>query len=136
MTETFATWLDTLTAGARAASIAEQEHQKEAARRAAELRVERAFAWRRLNLVRAVAAAVRGAEDAETAAAAGRAAMLREVGWNGATQAQRDVAERFAPVVLAVWGATRPDAEEMAGRRRRWPSSRTGMPSAGRRFWR
>ena len=49
--------------------------------------------------MRAIAAAVRGAEDAEAAAAAGRAAMLREVGWNGATQAQRDVADRFAPVV-------------------------------------
>jgi hypothetical protein len=107
MTE-FATWLETLTAEARAASTAEIEHQKEAARRAAELKEARAFAWRRLNLVRAVAAAVRDAGDEAAAAAAGRTAMLRAVGWNGATQAQRDVADRFAPVVLAVWAATRP----------------------------
>jgi hypothetical protein len=109
---TFATWLETLTAEARAASTAEIEYQKAAAARAAELREARAFAWRRLNLMRAVAGAVRGAEDETAAAAAGRAAMLREVGWTGATQTQRDVADRFAPVVLAVWAATRPDVAD------------------------
>jgi hypothetical protein len=111
MTDPFATWLEALTAEAHAAGAAEQQHQKDAARRAAELKEARAFAWRRLNLMRALAAAVRGAEDAEAATAAGRAAMMREVGWNGATQAQRDVAERFAPVTLAVWSATRPEPE-------------------------
>lgn len=110
MTDTFATWLETLAEAAREANAAEQQHQKDAARRAAALKEARAFAWRRLNLMRAVAGAVRSAEDAETAAAAGRAAMLRQVDWTGATQAQRDVAERFAPVTLAVWAATRPDA--------------------------
>ena len=117
MTYPFATWLETLTAEARGAGAAEQQHQKDAARRAAELKEARAFAWRRLNLMRTLAAAVRSAEDAEAATAAGRAAMLREVGWNGATQAQRDVAERFAPVTLAVWAATRPepDAEPEPG---------------------
>jgi hypothetical protein len=102
----FAAYLDSLDAAARAASTAERGWQAEAARRAAELKVERAFAWRRLNLVRAVAAAVRAAEDEPTALAAGRAAMLREVGWTGATEAQRQVAEAFAPVVVAVRAAT------------------------------
>lgn len=100
----FATYLESLTATARAANVAEQAHQKQAAARAAELRAEREFAWRRLNLMRAVAAAFGDAEE-EAAAAAGRAAMLRQVGWSGATQAQRDVAERFTPVALAVWRA-------------------------------
>ncbi len=109
---TFATYLDGLDAAARAASGAEVEHQKEAAARAAELRTERAFAWRRLNLMRGLAAAVRGAEEAEAAAAAGRAAMFGLVGWNGATQAQRDAAERFAPVVRAVWAAGREGGDE------------------------
>lgn len=103
----FATYLDSLDATARMASAAEVEHQKEAAARAAELRTERAFAWRRLNLMRSLAGAVRGAEKAEDAATAGRAAMLGLVGWNGSTQAQRDAADRFAPVVLAVWAALR-----------------------------
>jgi hypothetical protein len=109
---TFASWLEALTGEAHAANVAEREHQAEAARRAAELREARAFAWRRVNLVRAVAAAVTGARNEEAAVAAGRGAMLRAVGWNGATQAQRDVAERFAPVSLAVWTATRPEAAD------------------------
>ena len=118
MTETtdsgFDAYLATLAAQARDANAAEQAHQAEAARRAAELRQARAFAWRRLNLVRAVAAAVRAAEDAETATAAGRSAFLREVGWNGATQAQRDVGDRFAPVALAIWSAGRGEPGEDA----------------------
>ena len=112
MTHPFTTWLETLAAEARDANAAEQQHRKEAARRAAELRDLRAFAWRRLNLMRGIAAAVRNADDAETATAAGRAVMLREVAWNGATQAQRDVAARFAPVTLAVWAATRPEPQD------------------------
>lgn len=112
MTDTpFATWIEELTQAARAAGAAEQEHQKEAARRAAALAEARAFAWRRVNLMRKVASAVRGAEEEEAAAAAGRGVLLREVGWNGATAPQREVADRFAPVVLAVWEATRPEAE-------------------------
>src|SRR5690554_4834880 len=108
----FASYLENLHAAARAASAAEVEHQKQAAARAAELRNERAFAWRRLNLMRGLADAVRGAETAEAAIAAGRTAMLGMVGWNGATQAQRDVADRFRPVVLAVWNACREQGEE------------------------
>lgn len=108
---TFATYLDDLDAAARAANAAEIEHQKAAAARAAELRTERAFAWRRLNLMRSLAAAVRGAPDAEAAAAAGRAALFTAVGWNGATQTQRDVADRFSPVVQAVWAASREEGD-------------------------
>lgn len=108
----FASYLDSLHAAARAASAAEIEHQKQAAARAAELRDQRAFAWRRLNLMRSLADAVRDAENAEAAASAGRAALLGLVGWNGATQTQRDVADRFAPVVQAVWAATRAGESE------------------------
>ena len=64
----FQNYLDRLTAAARAANMAEQEHAKAAAARAAELRAERAFAWRRLNLMRTIAAAVQDGEEAEAAA--------------------------------------------------------------------
>jgi hypothetical protein len=100
----FASYLDQLTATARAANLAEQEHARQAAARAAELRTERAYAWRRLNLMRAVAAAVRDGEEAE-AAAAGRAAFLAAVGWSGAAEGERAVADRFAPVAAAVRAA-------------------------------
>ncbi len=110
----FSGLLEELEAVARAAGAAEIEFQKEVAKHAAELREERAFAWRRLNLLRAVAAAVAAAKDEDEAGAAGRKAFYGQVGWNGATQNQRDVAERFAPVVAAVWTATRPEGPKDA----------------------
>lgn len=103
----FNSLLDELSARASEAGVAEQQYQKEVARRVAELKEARAFAWRRVNLLRAIAAAVKDAKDAEQATAAGRKCFYREVGWNGATQNQREVCEGFEPVVLAVWTATR-----------------------------
>jgi len=100
-------YLDGLGATARAASIAEESYRRDVAQWIKELENRRAFAWRRLNLMRAVSAAVTGAKDENEAAEFGAAAMLREVGWNGATQTQRDVAERFRPVSLAVFAAAR-----------------------------
>ncbi|WP_415184825.1 hypothetical protein [Phaeovulum sp.] len=111
MTTTFKECLDQLETQARDANRAEAQHQQEAARRTAELRMAREFAWRRLNLLRSLAATVRPEAEEEPALAAGRTALLREAGLNGATQAQRDLADRFAPVTRAVWQATREDAD-------------------------
>jgi hypothetical protein len=109
----FASFLDSLTASAGAASAAEREHVAQAAARAAELRTERAFAWRRVNLMRGIAAAVTDGEEAE-AAAAGRAAFLAAVGWTGAGEAERAVADRFAPVAAAVRAAARDEPADPA----------------------
>lgn len=106
----FADCLARLEARAQQANRDEARHLEEAARRAAELRRARAFAWRRLNILRSVANAVRGEGEEEVALLAGRAAMLRDTGLNLATQPRRDLAERFAPVVRALWLATREDA--------------------------
>jgi hypothetical protein len=105
-------WLEALAAAASAASAAETEHQREAARRTAEHKSEREFAWRRLNLMRAVAAAARGAEEAPAAAAAATAAMLGEAGLTGTGEAQQALAARFQPVALAVWTAGRGEPGE------------------------
>lgn len=103
----FSKLLDELAARASEAGVAEQQFQKEVARKMAELKEERAFAWRRVNLLRAIATAVDDAKDEEEARTAGRKCFYREVGWNGGTQNQREVCEGFEPVVLAVWAATR-----------------------------
>lgn len=103
----FSGLLDELSARASEAGVAEQQYQKEVARRMAELKEARAFAWRRVNLLRAIAASVKDAKDEEEARAGGRKAFYREVGWNGGTQNQREVCEVFEPVILAVWAATR-----------------------------
>lgn len=113
-TTPFKTCLDMMETCARDASRAEMQHQQEAARRSSELRVAREFAWRRLNLLRNLANALRAEPDEEAAMTAGRAALLQEAGLNGATQAQRDLADRFAPVTRAVWLATRDDANAQA----------------------
>lgn len=105
----FSSLIEALSAKAREAGVAEKQFQKEIARRMAELKEARAFAWRRVNLLRAIAVAVKDAQDDDKAVAAGRKVLYREVGWNGGTQNQRDVAERFEPVTLAIRAATRED---------------------------
>ncbi|MBS3649735.1 hypothetical protein KEU06_14070 [Pseudaminobacter sp. 19-2017] len=107
----FATYLVELERTARAASIAEEEFRRDAAVRAEELKTERAFAFRRLNLLRAIGRAVAACEDEDQAGELGCAAFLREVGWSGDTPPQREVAERFSPIVMAVWKAGRREEE-------------------------
>jgi hypothetical protein len=109
----FASYLDQLTETAKAANVAEQEHARQAAARAAELRSERAFAWRRVNLLRSIGAAVKDGEEAE-AAVAGRAAFLTAVGWSGTAEAESVVADRFAPVAAAVRAASRDEPADPA----------------------
>lgn len=113
-TTAFKNSLDMLETQARDASRAEMEHQQEAARRTLELRTAREFAWRRLNLLRNLVRVVRPQTEEAEAQEAGRAALLQEAGLTGATKAQRDLADRFAPVTLAIWQATREDADDDA----------------------
>lgn len=117
MTRQYTDLLDELGRLAREKAVAEQAFRKEAALRAEELRQERAFAYRRLNLLRAVAAGVGGAGDETEALAAGRRILMREAAWTGAlTEAREEVARQFEPVSLAVWQAVRAEPEEGAAR--------------------
>ncbi|MGB3390472.1 MAG: hypothetical protein WBA88_21110 [Pseudaminobacter sp.] len=109
--EDYTAYLENLGSIAREASIAEEQFRKQAAQRAEELKTERAFAYRRLNLVKAVGRAVASAENEEEALKIGRNVFFREVSWNGATQKQREVADQFDAVVLAIWNAVHPDQE-------------------------
>lgn len=109
--EYYTAYLEDLGSTAREASIAEEQFRKQAALRAEELKTERAFAFRRLNLVKAIGRAVNSAENEEDALKDGRAVFFREVSWNGATQKQKEVADQFNTVVLAIWSAVRPAGE-------------------------
>lgn len=109
--EHYTAYLEGLGSIARDASIAEEQFRKQAAQRAEELKAERAFAYRRLNLMKAIGRAVGSAESEEDALKSGRDVFFREVSWNGATQKQKEVADQFNAVILAVWGAVRPDQE-------------------------
>lgn len=97
---------------ARAASAREEEYRREIAVKVREHEQERAFAFRRFNLMKEIAAGVSDAKDEEEAKDRGLAAFNRELGWTGATEMQRQTAERFLPVVMACWRAAQPDADE------------------------
>jgi len=95
-------FVETLERAAHVASAAEDDFRRTAMSRIRALELERAFAFRRLNLVKAIVAAIAGAKDEAEAVAMGSAALLREVNWTGASKNQRDVVDRFMPVIQAL----------------------------------
>lgn len=107
-------FLATLQEAASTASEAEAEFRRSIGARIAALEQERSFAFRRLNLVKALAEAAAGADSEASALGACRSALIGRLGWGGESEAQREVVERFGPVFQALWTAGRP--VEMQGR--------------------
>src|SRR5262245_97691 len=107
--------LDRLDRAARDASIAEEAYRREAAARFKALEQERAFAFRRLNLVRSLSSAMRGAEDEAKAMERAFASLITELGWSGTSESQREVLERFKPVSVALWSSMAENAGESEG---------------------
>jgi len=96
-------YFDRLETSAREANVAEENYRKEAASRIKELERARAFAFRRLNLLKTIAGAMKGAENEAEAFDRGRTAFLHEVNWSGTSEAQRQVLDLFQPVFAALW---------------------------------
>jgi hypothetical protein len=110
-----ASFLGTLKAAAEGAAIAETEFRRQAADRTKALERERAFAFRRLNLMRAVAEAVAAAESEEIAVAASLALLRSRLGWSSDSDARSEVLSRFSPVAAAVFACLAPlDGETSA----------------------
>jgi hypothetical protein len=107
-----ASFLDALKSNADKASAVETEFRRQAAARISALERERAFAFRRLNLMRAVAEAVAAAEDAETAVASSLALVRARLDWSSDSEARDAVLSRFAPVAQAVFASLAPAEEE------------------------
>lgn len=105
-----ADYLDRLESAAKAANVEEEAYRKEALDRVKELERQRAYAFRRLYLVRTMAASLEDAKDADEAVARGSSVFLREVNWTGGTEAQREVVRRFTPVVMALWAIRQSEA--------------------------
>jgi hypothetical protein len=103
MTTATASFLDTLKAAAGEAEAAEGRYRREVAQRISLLERERAFAFRRLNLMRAVADAVAGSEGEEIAVANALAVLRSKLGWSSDSEPQAEVLSRFAPVGQAVF---------------------------------
>jgi len=104
--------LDDLDQIAHTAAVNEENFRKEAAARFRELEQDRAFGFRRLNLMRSVTSALSGCETQEDALVKGSAAFLHELGWSGTSDTQQETLQRFEPVIIACWQAAQGDPEQ------------------------
>jgi len=104
-------FLQDLHAAAREAEAAEAQFRGEAAARIAGLEQQRAFAHRRLNLMKGVVEAVGSAENEPTAVAYALAALRARLGWETDSEARAAVLARFAPVAEAVFASLVPGTD-------------------------
>jgi hypothetical protein len=132
-----ASFLLELKTAAEAAKTAEGSFRREAALRIAALEQERAFAFRRLNLMQAIAEAMGSAESEEIAVAGAFAALRTRLGWNSDDEARSEVIMHFSPVALAVFRAaalgkdqSAPDVHKALAAFERWYAETRGSP-----FW-
>ena len=99
---------------AKAREAAEAEFRREMNRKVAELAEARAFAFRRMNVMRALFDMVSGAEDREAAIAKAVRALRDRLGWVEDSEARTGVLERYAGVAGAAFDATHPREEDEA----------------------
>jgi hypothetical protein len=108
-------FLDELKLAADKTSTAEDEIRREMAERIKALEVERAYAFRRLNLMRAIAEVVATAEGEEIGVAAATAVLRARLGWSSDSEARDEVITRFAPVAIAMYASLSPEIETPSG---------------------
>jgi hypothetical protein len=108
-------FLDELKLAADKTSTAEDEIRREMADRIKALEVERAYAFRRLNLMRAIAEVVATAEGEEIGVAAATAVLRARLGWSSDSEARDEVITRFAPVAIAMYASLSPEIETPSG---------------------
>jgi hypothetical protein len=112
MTPPLQTFLDHLEAAAAGAQKAEDEFRRSFAARIKALETERAFAFRRLNLLRVVAQAVAGAEHGDAAVGHAAGALRARLGWASDSEARSEVIARFAPVARAMFRELVPETSD------------------------
>lgn len=131
-------FLDHLKAAATSAHEAENALRKRMAEEIARLERQRAFAYRRLNLMNEVTKAAASAEDEDAAVARGLAVLRTELGWTSESETRKATLERFERVVRAAIAGlsstetaeSAPDiADELSGFET-WYESTYGKP-----FW-
>jgi hypothetical protein len=112
MTATLSSFLDGLKTAADAANKAEDEFRRNIAARTKALEAERAFAFRRLNLMRAIAEAIATAESEEAAIAGAKAELRSRLGWSSDSDARDEVLSRFAVIAQAMFAQLAPEDAE------------------------
>jgi hypothetical protein len=101
-------FLQTLKSAADNASAAEGTFHREVTERIKKLEQERAFAFRRLNLMQSIAGAVATTEDQAVAVANSLALLRSELGWDEISDSRSAILSRFAPVAGAVFANLTP----------------------------
>lgn len=109
-----AAWIEDLTEATLAADAAEKAYRAEYAKRVEQLAQERAFAFRRANLLRSVADAVAKAEDEQMAVAYGLATLRSRLGWGQESPAREEIISRFAPICAALHETPEVQAKDAA----------------------
>jgi len=107
-------FLDDLKRATERATAAEHDFRREIAQRIKALERERAFAFRRFNLMRAIADVVASAESEESAVAGALAELRAQLTWSSHSEARDAVLSRFAPVAQAMFGSLAPSDGEDA----------------------
>ncbi len=102
-------FLEDLQVAARDAVAAEAEFRREVATRIAGLEHQRAIAFRRFNLMQAIAEAIDPAEDEPTATTYALAALRARLNWESDSEARAAVLARFASVAQAVFATLKPN---------------------------
>jgi hypothetical protein len=107
-------FLDDLKRATERAAAVENDFRREIAQRIKALESERAFAFRRFNLMRAIADVVASAESEEIAVASATALLRTKLGWSSDSEARSAVLSRFAPVAQAMFASLAPPGDEDA----------------------
>ena len=105
-------FLDDLKRATERATAAENDFRREIAQRIKALEAERAFSFRRYNLMRAVADGVASAESEEIAVAGATAMLRAKLGWSSDSEARAAVMSRFAPVAQVMFASLAPSEDE------------------------
>ena len=108
MTAPDAAFLDALKAAAEVAEATESTFRREVAQRIKLVECDRVYAFRRLNLMRAIAAAIASADDEDIAVASALAVLRATLGWSSDSEARDAVLSRFAAVAKAASASLAP----------------------------
>ena len=107
-------FIDRLKLAAEQAACAEEDFRREIVERSRALERERAFAYRRLNFMRAMTDTIATVESEEIAIAAAMAVMRTRLGWSSDSDARTAVLSRFVPVAQQIFASLAPADEDGA----------------------
>ena len=105
-------FIEDFVADARDAERSEAAFRREAAATITALEQARAFAFRRVNLMKSLVDTIVGADSEEAAVASAQAMLADRLGWTSESEARDEVLTQFAPVARAVFVTLAPEAEK------------------------